>query len=281
MQSPFTPGTIGAIAALAREPHERRGYAAPRIARDLAYGRDPRQRLDVHYTDASSKPAPVLLWLPGGGVNASKWMPGTPWEDNVGAWTCRLQAVAVIIDHRLPPEHTWPSAARDVACAIEWVRTNIAEYGGDPERIVLAGVSSGAAHVASFIAGHGGDNPAGVLAVAVASGIYDPSAVTEMPYKHIVGTHFGTDENELKARSSVAGLAAWPGPLLVTVTEFDPPTFHEQAILVLNERFRVRGALPHFAVVPGHAHGSDVLSLGVDDSALDLMLRELLAEISA
>lgn len=281
-QTPFTFQTVGATMELLREPHERRGYAAPGIERDVAYGPDPRQRLDVHFDPAAAgQQAPVLVWVPGGGfAYGSKWQPGTPYCDNIGAWACRNRAVSVIIDYRLAPQYGWPVGAEDVASAIEWVRRNISAYGGDPERIVLGGESAGAAHVASFAAGHGGSDPGGVAAVAVVSGIYAPATVTEAPHRDIVRTYYGTDEDELRARSSVPGLAAWPGRLLITAAEFDPPTFQEQALLLLAERFRACGALPHFAVDPGHLHGSDVFSLGIDDSALDLMLRQLLAELT-
>jgi triacylglycerol lipase len=265
---------------LLREPHERRGYTAPGIERDAAYGPHPRQRLDVHYDpEAKDKQVPVLVWAPGGGfVGGTKWLPGTTHCDNIGAWACRHRAVAVVIDYRLAPEHTWPAAAEDVAAALAWVRANISAFGGDPGRIVLAGDSAGAAHVGSFIAGHGGGETAGVAAVALVSGIYASAAIRAQS-RNLVGMYYGTDEDDLRARSSLAGVAAWPGPLLVMAAEFDPPDFQEQAFLLLAERFRTRGTLPHFAVEPGHLHTSDVFSLGIDDSALDLMLRHLLDEI--
>jgi triacylglycerol lipase len=278
-RAPFTPETMTTIMGLVRGRHERRGYTAPRIERDIAYGADPRQRLDVHCFEGAAN-QPVLVWVPGGGfVSGTKWQPGTPHQDNVGAWAWRHGALAVVIDYRLAPQHAWPTAARDVASAIEWVRRNIAAYGGSPERIVLAGGSAGAAHVASFMAGQGDGDPQGVAAVAVVSGIYAPALMAEAPHRDLVRTYYGTDEDALRMRSSVAGLAAWPGPLLVTVTEFDPPGFQEQALLLASERLRVQRALPYAAVVPGHMHASDVFSLGIDDSALDLMLRQLLARI--
>ncbi|MBU8867543.1 alpha/beta hydrolase [Paenarthrobacter aromaticivorans] len=281
-QTPFSTQTTEAIMRVVREPHQRRGYAAPGIERDIAYGPDPRQRLDVHYDpEAVNQQVPVLVWVPGGGfVFSTKWQPGTPHWDNIGAWARRNHAIAVIIDYRLAPQYTWPVAAGDLASAIEWVRQNIIAYGGDPNRIVLAGASSGAAHVASFVAGHGGD-PGSLAGVVVVSGIYAPASVTEAPLSILVGKYYGVDHDELRARSSVPGLAAWPGPLLVTVAEFDPATLQQQALLLLAERFQARGALPYFAVDPGHLHASDVFSLGIDDSALDLMMRRLLAEVTS
>jgi acetyl esterase/lipase len=82
-RAPFTPETMTTIMGLVRGRHERRGYTAPRIERDIAYGADPRQRLDVHCFEGAAN-QPVLVWVPGGGfVSGTKWQPGTPHQDNV------------------------------------------------------------------------------------------------------------------------------------------------------------------------------------------------------
>jgi carboxylesterase type B len=48
---------------------------------------------------------------------------------------------------------------RDQRLAIEWVRKNIAAFGGDPSRIVLAGQSAGSASVSSYLYSHPYDSP--------------------------------------------------------------------------------------------------------------------------
>lgn len=278
---PFTPHTIGQIAELLRPAHERLGYLAPRVVRDLAYGLHDRHRLDVHTFAEQRGPAPVLVVVPGGGfVNGSKGTPETPYFNHVGAWGCRNGVVTVVVDYRLAPDHRWPSGAEDVAAAMEWVRTRIADFGGDPARIVLLGASAGAAHVAAFVAGQAGGNPHLPRAVAVVSGIYAPNLLAATPLERLVRLYYGDDPHEVAGRAPLAGLAAWPGPLLVTVTELESPASHQQAIQLLSARVQAQGTLPKFTVVPGHTHGSDVFSLGVDESALDLMLRELLAEVA-
>ena len=61
--------------------------------------------------------------------------------------------VGVTMNYRLAPQHRWPSGAEDVGAAIEWLATEIGGYGGDAGRIVVAGHSAGASHVAGFLAG--------------------------------------------------------------------------------------------------------------------------------
>jgi acetyl esterase/lipase len=153
------PGQAASAWALLTPFHEKVGFAAPRIDRDLAYGPHERNRLDVHADDEAGEPAPVVLFVHGGGfVAGDKQVPGTPMYDHVGAWAVR---------------NRWPAGAQDVAAAVAWTRENIAAYGGDPERIIVAGHSAGAVHVASFLAGQGGGTLDGVAGGALLSGIYD------------------------------------------------------------------------------------------------------------
>src|SRR4051794_21725504 len=172
--------------ALLTPYHEKAGYAAPRIARDLRYGEHPRHRLDVHTSasdavagrSADGQPAaglaPVIVFVHGGGfVGGDKHTPGTPRYDLVGAWAVRHGWVGVTMTHRLAPEFRWPAGARDVAAAVAWLRANIAGYGGDPERVIVTGNSAGAVHVAGYVAGHGGGRLDGVRGVALLSGIYE------------------------------------------------------------------------------------------------------------
>lgn len=84
------PGQASAAWALLTPYHEKAGYTAPRLERDLAYGTDPRQRLDVHAAAGPGQPAPVVLFVHGGGfVRGDKHVPGTPMYDHVGAWAVR------------------------------------------------------------------------------------------------------------------------------------------------------------------------------------------------
>jgi acetyl esterase/lipase len=69
--------------------------------------------------------------------------------------------VGVTITYRLAPEHPWPAGAQDVGQAVAWVTEHISGYGGDRARMVVAGHSAGAAHVAGYLAGHAG-SPVGI-----------------------------------------------------------------------------------------------------------------------
>jgi acetyl esterase/lipase len=51
--------------------------------------------------------------------------------------------VCVAMNYRLSPKATWPDHLVDCKRAIAWIREHVAEYGGDPDYIVVTGGSAG------------------------------------------------------------------------------------------------------------------------------------------
>ena len=116
------------------------GYS---IKRDIAYGADPRQKLDIYIPDHMSAPGPVMLFIYGG-----SWDSGS--KDIykfLGQAFASKGIVTVVADYRLYPQVKYPVFVRDTALAFKFVHDNIANYGGDTERIFLAGHSAGAYNV--------------------------------------------------------------------------------------------------------------------------------------
>jgi triacylglycerol lipase len=262
---------------------EKIGYTAPRIVRDLSYGDDPRHLLDVHTADpaAPARPAPVFVFVHGGGfVMGDKHTPGTPRYDTVGAWAVRHGWVGVTMTYRLAPEHTWPAGAQDVAAAVAWIRANIAEYGGDPDKIVVSGNSAGAVHVASYVTGQGADpgqaSFEGVRGAALLSGIYEIRPPEPGEPEH---AYYGPHPDP--TASTLPGLLDCQVPLLFSVAEHDPDRFQEAAANVVAAWFARHGALPHLVWAEGHNHMSTVASLGIDESSLDGPLARFVARVTA
>jgi acetyl esterase/lipase len=264
--------------ALLTPYHEKAGYTAPRIVRDLRYGEHPRHRLDVHTagppagtgpragTDAGR--APVIVFVHGGGfTGGDKRTPGTPRYDLVGAWAVRHGWVGVTMTHRLAPEFKWPAGAQDVAAAVAWLRASVAGYGGDPDRIIVTGNSAGAAHVAGFVAGHGGGRLDGVRGAALLSGIYQARAARPDEPEH---AYYGPGPGPETA--SLPGLLRSPVPLLFSVAERDGPAFHAAAASLVTAWMDQHGTLPNLVWVEGHNHMSTVGSLTVDETALGVPL---------
>jgi acetyl esterase len=121
---------------------------APRggeIVRDIAYGADERHRLDVYRPLHATAPAPVVVFLHGGGfIRGDKAD-----REAVGNYFSRHGVLAILPNYRLGPRHRWPAGAEDASSVLAWARAHAGEYGGDPDHIVMAGESAGAAHVAA------------------------------------------------------------------------------------------------------------------------------------
>ncbi len=119
-----------------------------RVARDIPYGDDPRQRIDIFApTVPGDRPWPVLVMFYGGG-----WDSG---EKRYYAWAAQALAargfVVALPDYRLVPQVYFPAFIEDAAAATARVGQIAGQYGGDPARLGVVGHSAGA-HLALMIA---------------------------------------------------------------------------------------------------------------------------------
>ncbi len=115
----------------------RSGYS---VVRDLAYGQDARQKLDLYIPDGLKAPAPVILFFYGG-----SWQSGEKsWYLAFGQAFASKGVIVAIADYRLYPRVKYPAFLDDSANALRVVHEKIASYGGDPARLFLAGHSAGA-----------------------------------------------------------------------------------------------------------------------------------------
>jgi acetyl esterase/lipase len=275
----ITPELVQGSWALLTPFHEKAGYTAPKIDRDQRYGDHERHRLDVHTSgQPADEPTPVVLFVHGGGfTGGDKHVPGTPMYDHIGAWAVRNGWVGVTMTYRLAPGHRWPAGAEDVARAVQWVRDNITAYGGDPDRIVVAGHSAGCVHVASYLVGHGGGALDGVRGAGLLSGFYtiadrDARGEIENPY-------YG--DAPAATVSTLGGLLEVQVPLLFAVAQSDPPFSHAQVAGLTAAWFARHGTVPQVVWSEGHNHISQIGSIGVDDLALGAQLARFVDRVTS
>lgn len=139
----FTDAAWSVIAHAGRRlPNARpERHGVERIA-DVAYLETDREhhRLDVYRPVKRSGPLPIVLYIHGGGFRIlSK---DTHWLMAIAF--ARRGYLVFNINYRLAPEHPFPAAAEDGCAALAWVAENAARFGGDLDRLVLAGESAGA-----------------------------------------------------------------------------------------------------------------------------------------
>ncbi len=274
-----TPELVQGTAALLRPFHDKVGYTAPVIKRDLRYGEHERNRLDVHTSgEPGADSRPVLLFVHGGGfTGGDKHVPGNPMYDHIGAWAVRSGWVGVTMTYRRAPEYTWPAGAQDVAAAVAWVRASIAAYGGDPDRVVVAGHSAGCVHVASYLVGQGGGSLDGVRGAALLSGFYaipdgDERGALELPY-------YG--DLPSATVSTLSGLLDSEIPLIFAVAQSDLPASHAQLAGLTAAWYARHGTVPQVVWSDGHNHISQIGSIGVDDLALGAQLARFVDRVTA
>jgi arylformamidase len=112
---------------------------------EYAYGAAPLQKLDFWHA-ASSKPAPLILFVHGGGWKRGdkKNATGVPKIDHM----LNEGYAFASMNYRLVPAATVEQQAADVVAALAYCRANAARLGIDATRIVLMGHSAGAHLVA-------------------------------------------------------------------------------------------------------------------------------------
>lgn len=119
------------------------------VTKNLSYGEHGRRnRLDVYRHVGEPDGCPVLLQVHGGAwVIGDKGQQGWPLMSHLAAngWVC------VAVNYRLGPRASWPDMIVDVKKAIAWVKDHVAEYGGNPDFVVITGGSAGG-HLCSLAA---------------------------------------------------------------------------------------------------------------------------------
>src|SRR5712691_10558282 len=123
-----------AVAFLAEAP-------APEVKRNIPYAAPAHERqvLDV-YSPQNAKNLPVVFWIHGGG-----WQTGDKTDVQIKPQAFMDKGfVFVSTNYRLLPSVDMATLVRDVAKSIHWVHDHIAEFGGDPKRLLIMGHSAGA-----------------------------------------------------------------------------------------------------------------------------------------
>ena len=199
-----------------------------------AYGPDPEQQLRIHRPTLEMG-LPVVVYLHGGGFVGGSLAVA---DEVVRDLAERTGAIVVSVTYRRAPEHRFPAAHDDAFAALRWVREHIAEHGGDPDRIALAGDSAGGnlAAATAFAASAAAIPLAGLALVypLVGAALDTPSRhefargyVIELDDLAWFGEQYVTAASDVSDPRlaldtiDLADLAALP-PTLVVTNEMDP-----------------------------------------------------------
>jgi arylformamidase len=167
-----------------------------RALSDIAYGSEPRQRLDV-YLPAQPRHAPILFFVHGGGwANGNKDNPGVV-EHKAAHWLPKGY-ILVSANYRMLPDADPLVQAQDVATALATVQRRAAQWNADPARVVLMGHSAGA-HLLALIGASPArwlqadlPRPLGVVALDSAA-MNVPQSMQRPPLPGVYRKAFGSD----------------------------------------------------------------------------------------
>ena len=223
---------------------------------NLAYGPEPRQRLDVYVPEAPARELrAVIVFIHGG-----SWNSGSKDQYRfVGGGLAERGFIAVLPNYRLNPAVRFPDFVADAAEAVSWTLRNIESYGGDPRRVFVMGHSAGA-HIALLLtldrrylaaAGANADDLRGLIGL---SGPYDFKIDSDL-LRAVFGS--GPDFQETQPVHFARGDA--PPMLLIHGTE-DVVCWAKHSIR-LTELVRAAGGQADLRLYPGLGHGDTLAGL--------------------
>jgi acetyl esterase/lipase len=226
------------------------------ITRDVAYGADARQRLDIYVPKSHSGALPVVVFFHGGA-----WQSGDRADYLFAAAAFAAKgAVVAMPDYRVYPSVTFPGFLADSAQATAWVFKNIGRWGGDRRNIFLIGHSAGAYNAVMLALDEEYLENAGISTKDIAgavgiSGPYDFLPLTRPDVKPIfeVVSDMTLTQPIRFARSDAPPLLLLTGSADITVGPYNT--------LNLTERMHAIGGNVEEHLYPGIAHLGSVLAL--------------------
>jgi triacylglycerol lipase len=287
-------------ASIYRPLHSNPPYSGVKIARDISFGPDPKNVLDVFTPEKGGRSLPVLIYVSGGAGNKLQGGPnGDVFYDNIMLWATKNGMVGVNMQRRTG--ETWDDPAKDVGLAVQWVNKNIAGYKGNPSRVFLWAQSAGNIPVSTYV-GHPefyapqGAGLKGVVFMSApgfnilpvtppaAQGGFAPcgqptsgSAAAPPPVGgrgegrggagRGRGAQAQPDAATLQARSNLPGLVSSKVPFLVSTAELDPPSIIAFAE-TLRDQLCKAGRCPAYLVFKDHSHISEVMSPDTADTSV-------------
>lgn len=241
----------------------------------VPFGRD-RQTLDVWRPAASSGKRPVVVFIYGGG-----WANG---DRRSYAFAARAFAragfVVVVPDYRKVPTVRFPAFVQDGAAAVHWVRDHVADYGGDSERVALAGHSAGAYNAVMLALDRRwlraeGVDPAIVKAAVGLSGPYD-----FYPFDKPRSRAAMLGVTDPMATQPISFARADAPPLLLVTSSRDTQVRPYNAYHLF-ERVKAAGGRAKLVEHDGLSHENVVMALSVPFRRLAPVLEESVSFIDA
>jgi triacylglycerol lipase len=270
------------------------------IVRDVSFGPDRQNVLDVFSAEKGGGNRPVLIYVSGGAGNKQQGGPnGEPFYDNVMLWAVKNGMMGVNVQRR--PGVAWDDPAKDIGLVVEWVAKNAKTYKGNPGRVFIWAQSAGNVPVSTYIAhaelhGPKGVGVKGVVFMSppnfnilpstpppVQGGGFgpcgQPNGGPPPAAAEGKGKGFGKGDGKGKgappqvdaatqlARSNLPGLLKAKVAYFISVAELDPPNIIGFAE-TLRDELQKGGHQAAYNVLKDHSHISEVMSPNTADTSV-------------
>ncbi len=257
--------------------------AAPRdgvtVTRNLAYGSDPRQVVDIFRPQRADR-APVVAFVHGGAFVRGDKCVSPELYDNVLTWFARQGCVGVNVEYRLAPDAPYPGGGLDVAQAMAWLHANVAGHGGDPERMLLIGHSAGGTHVATHVFDPVlRERGCHVQAVVLVSARLRADQLPENPNAAGVRAYFGDDVSRYGQRSPVSFAGCSELPTFIVTAEFENPLLDLYGLEFAHRLALARRRAPRCLQLRGHNHMSVMAHFNSGEDRLGMEILDFFGSV--
>jgi hypothetical protein len=266
-------------------------YVGVTFTRDISFGPDPKDVLDVAEPEKGGGKRPVLIYVSGGAGNKQQGGPnGDVFYDNVMVWAVKNGMVGVNMQRH--PGKEWDDPAKAVGMIVQWVNQNIASHKGNPARVFIWTQSAGNVPVSTYV-GHSdlwGPKGVGIKGVIFMSPpAFDILPATPPPVQGgfapcgqpsggtaaapAAGRGAGgpgraqVDPATQLARSNLPGLINSKLPFMLVTAELDPPNIIGFAETLKTELCKANRC-PTYTTFKDHSHISEVMSPNTADTSV-------------
>jgi len=122
-------------------------YPGVTVTRDVSYGPQPKDLIDIFVPDKSGASRTVFIFIPGGAGNKieQQAVESNMFYDNIGTWAANNGMIGVTM------QRGGTAAGQNVELVIEWLQANVAKYKGNAADMFLMAHSAGTGPLTQYI----------------------------------------------------------------------------------------------------------------------------------
>lgn len=243
---------------------------------DLTAYEQERCKLDL-YLPTQKKNFATLVWFHGGGLKTGD--NDMPFTRKIAQSFVDADIAFVIVHYRYSPKVTYPAYVEDAAASFAWTVKNIAQHGGDPKKVFMAGHSAG-----GYLAAITGLNPAFLKA----QGLSLDHVAGLIPVSGQMMTHYTIREERGLEKFNVISDEAAPiyhcrkdtPPMLVLYADKDMASRQEEDMYFVSTMKAAGNKRVQGLLVTGRDHGSIARNMADHDDPARLASVKFINEVS-